>query len=159
MKKFFSYILLIYMSLSVSKTFAQSTDSLRVVVDRLSVQVTKLEHDLNYLKINTDINKLDANIELFSIKVERILTDYQIAVLSNNKEESRRQLQELHKAYEESMKSIKDAVDVLAELVNSNEDSFSPFENLNLTIRVIGIRSSYYSLENKMSIIRDALDK
>lgn len=77
------------MSFCATRTVAQSIDSLQVVVDSLSIKVVKLEHDLAYLKVDTDIRTLDAKIEILTMRTENILTDFQLAILTNNKSEAK----------------------------------------------------------------------
>lgn len=160
MKKFLlSLFLFSCMSLGTARTFAQSTDSLQVVVNSLSVKVAKLEHDLTYLKIDTDIRTLDAKIEILTIRVENILTDFQLAILTNNKSEAKVLYRDLYKTYKESVELVKKELDSLQESVNSNEDLLSSFENIHLNLKVISILSSYNNLEKQMSLIDKALDR
>lgn len=157
MKKFLLFLFIV--SLGATRIFAQSADSLQVVVDSLSVKVAKLEHDLTYLKIDTDIRTLDAKIEILTIRVQNILTDYQLAILTNNKSEAKVLYRDLYKTYEESVELIKKELDSLQKFVNSNEDSFSSFENIHLNLKVISILSSYNNLEKQMSLIDEALNR
>lgn len=157
MKKFLLFLFIV--SLGATRIFAQSADSLQVVVDSLSVKVAKLEHDLTYLKIDTDIRTLDAKIEILTIRVQNILTDYQLAILTNNKSEAKVLYRDLYKTYEESVELIKKELDSLQKFVNSNENSFSSFENIHLNLKVISILSSYNNLEKQMSLIDEALNR
>lgn len=160
MKKFLLFLCIFScMSLGTARTFAQSADSLQVVIDSLSVKVAKLEHDLTYLRIDTDIKTLDAKIEILTMRVENILTDFQLAILTNNKSEAKVLYRDLYKTYEKSVELVKKEFDSLQEFVNSNKDSFSSFENIHLNLNVLGILSSYNNLERQMSLIDEALDR
>lgn len=160
MKKFLlSLFLFSCMPLGSAKIFAQSTDSLQVVVDSLSVKVAKLEHDMAYLKIQTDINTLDAEVEILTIQVGNILTDYQIAILSGHKKEMREILHKNHETYKENVEIAKKKLNSLQECIDSNKDSFSVFENLHLTISIGRIWCSYNNLEKRISLVGKALDK
>lgn len=53
----------------------------------------------------------------------------------------------------------KKELDSLRERVISNKDSFSSMENMNLTLKVLSILSSYNNLEKQMSLIDEALDR
>ncbi len=146
MKKFLlSLCIFSCTSLSTIRTFAQTADSLQVAVDSLSVKVAKLEHDLTYLKIDTDIRTLDAKIEILSMKIGNILTDFQLAILTNDKREAKVLYRNLYKTYEESVELVKQELDSLQEFVNSNEDSFSAVENILLNLNVLRILSIWKS--------------
>ena len=106
MKKFL-FVFISCITLGTAKTYAQSVDSLQVVVDSLSAKVIKLEHDLIYLKIKTDINTLNTKIEILSIKVDDLLTSFQMAIRSNRKENMRDVLQESHRLYKRSTELVK----------------------------------------------------
>ena len=147
------------MSLCAARTVAQSIDSLQVVVDSLSIKVVKLEHDLAYLKVDTDIRTLDAKIEILTMRTENILTDFQLAILTNNKSEAKVLYRNLYQSYEERIELAKKELDSLQERVISNKDSFSSFENMNLTIKLLSILSSYNNLEKQMSLIDEALER
>ena len=147
------------MLLGAARTFAQSADSLQVVVDSLSVKVTKLEHDLAYLKINTDISTLNTKIEILSLNVKDVFSDFQIAVLSNNKKGVKAQLRVLHEAYKERLEIIKREIDSLQELVNSNRETFSFLENMQILTGVMLVLNSYDILEKQMPVVGEALDK
>lgn len=159
MKKSLFLILISCMSFCVTRTVAQSIDSLQVVVDSLSIKVVKLEHDLAYLKVDTDIRTLDAKIEILTMRTENILTDFQLAILTNNKSEAKVLYRNLYQSYEERIKLAKKELDSLRERVISNKDSFSSMENMNLTLKVLSILSSYNNLERQMSLIDEALDR
>ena len=159
MKKSLFLILISCMSFCATRTVAQSIDSLQVVVDSLSIKVVKLEHDLAYLKVDTDIRTLDAKIEILTMRTENILTDFQLAILTNNKSEAKVLYRNLYQSYEESIKLAKKELDSLRERVISNKDSFSSMENMNLTLKVLSILSSYNNLEKQMSLIDEALDR
>jgi outer membrane murein-binding lipoprotein Lpp len=147
------------MSFCATRTVAQSIDSLQVVVDSLSIKVVKLEHDLAYLKVDTDIRTLDAKIEILTMRTENILTDFQLAILTNNKSEAKVLYRNLYQSYEERIELAKKELDSLQERVISNKDSFSSFENMNLTIKLLSILSSYNNLEKQMSLIDEALER
>lgn len=157
MKKFLLFLFIV--SLGATRIFAQSADSLQVVVDSLSVKVAKLEHDLTYLKIDTDIRALDAKIEILSIQVRGMATDFQIGILSNNKKDAKDLLQKSYETYGESVELVKKEVNLLQKLVNSSIDSFSAFENMHISLGVMRILNSYHTLEKQMSIIGEALDR
>lgn len=159
MKKSLFLILISCMSFCATRTVAQSIDSLQVVVDSLSIKVVKLEHDLAYLKVDTDIRTLDAKIEILTMRTENILTDFQLAILTNNKSEAKVLYRNLYQSYEESIELAKKELDSLQERVISNKDSFSSMENMNLTLKVLSILSSYNNLEKQMSLIDEALDR
>lgn len=159
MKKSLFLILISCMSFCATRTVAQSIDSLQVVVDSLSIKVVKLEHDLAYLKVDTDIRTLDAKIEILTMRTENILTDFQLAILTNNKSEAKVLYRNLYQSYEERIKLAKKELDSLRERVISNKDSFSSMENMNLTLKVLSILSSYNNLERQMSLIDEALDR
>lgn len=159
MKKLLFLILISCMSFCATRTVAQSIDSLQVVVDSLSIKVVKLEHDLAYLKVDTDIRTLDAKIEILTMRTENILTDFQLAILTNNKSEAKVLYRNLYQSYEERIELAKKELDSLQERVISNKDSFSSFENMNLTIKLLSILSSYNNLEKQMSLIDEALDR
>ena len=160
MKKFLlSLFLFSCMLLGAARTFAQSADSLQVVVDSLSVKVTKLEHDLAYLKINTDISTLNTKIEILSLNVKDVFSDFQIAVLSNNKKGVKAQLRVLHEAYKERLEIIKREIDSLQELVNSNRETFSFLENMQILTGVMLVLNSYDILEKQMPVVGEELDK
>lgn len=159
MKKSLFLILISCMSFCATRTVAQSIDSLQVVVDSLSIKVVKLEHDLAYLKVDTDIRTLDAKIEILTMRTENILTDFQLAILTNNKSEAKVLYRNLYQSYEESIELAKKELDSLQERVISNKDSFSSFENMNLTIKLLSILSSYNNLEKQMSLIDEALER
>lgn len=159
MKKSLFLILISCMSFCATRTVAQSIDSLQVVVDSLSIKVVKLEHDLAYLKVDTDIRTLDAKIEILTMRTENILTDFQLAILTNNKSEAKVLYRNLYQSYEERIKLAKKELDSLQERVISNKDSFSSFENMNLTIKLLSILSSYNNLEKQMSLIDEALER
>lgn len=159
MKKSLFLILISCMSFCATRTVAQSIDSLQVVVDSLSIKVVKLEHDLAYLKVDTDIRTLDAKIEILTMRTENILTDFQLAILTNNKSEAKVLYRNLYQSYEERIELAKKELDSLQERVISNKDSFSSFENMNLTIKLLSILSSYNNLEKQMSLIDEALDR
>ena len=159
MKKSFFLILISCMSFCATRTVAQSIDSLQVVVDSLSIKVVKLEHDLAYLKVDTDIRTLDAKIEILTMRTENILTDFQLAILTNNKSEAKVLYRNLYQSYEERIELAKKELDSLQERVISNKDSFSSFENMNLTIKLLSILSSYNNLEKQMSLIDEALER
>lgn len=159
MKKSLFLILISCMSFCATRTVAQSIDSLQVVVDSLSIKVVKLEHDLAYLKVDTDIRTLDAKIEILTMRTENILTDFQLAILTNNKSEAKVLYRNLYQSYEERIKLAKKELDSLRERVISNKDSFSSMENMNLTLKVLSILSSYNNLEKQMSLIDEALDR
>lgn len=159
MKKFLLSLCIFFcMSLSTARTFAQSADSLQVVIDTLSVKIAKLEHDLTYLKIDTNIRTLGAEIEILSIQVGNMWTDFQIGILSNNRD-VKDLLQESYKTYGESVELVKEKVNFLQKLVNSSINSFSASENTLIYLGVMSILNSYYGLERKMSIIGEALDR
>ena len=103
MKKSLFLILISCMSFCATRTVAQSIDSLQVVVDSLSIKVVKLEHDLAYLKVDTDIRTLDAKIEILTMRTENILTDFQLAILTNNKSEAKVLYRNLYQSYEEPL--------------------------------------------------------
>lgn len=107
MKKSLFLILISCMSFCATRTVAQSIDSLQVVVDSLSIKVVKLEHDLAYLKVDTDIRTLDAKIEILTMRTENILTDFQLAILTNNKSEAKVLYRNLYQSYEERIKLAK----------------------------------------------------
>ncbi|OUQ50704.1 hypothetical protein B5E60_12940 [Alistipes sp. An116] len=159
MKKSLFLILISCMSFCATRTVAQSIDSLQVVVDSLSIKVVKLEHDLAYLKVDTDIRTLDAKIEILTMRTENILTDFQLAILTNNKSEAKVLYRNLYQSYEERIELAKKELDSLQERVISNKDSFSSFENMNLTIKLLSILSSYNNLEKQMSLIDEALER
>lgn len=159
MKKSLFLILISCMSFCATRTVAQSIDSLQVVVDSLSIKVVKLEHDLAYLKVDTDIRTLDAKIEILTMRTENILTDFQLAILTNNKSEAKVLYRNLYQSYEERIELAKKELDSLQERVISNKDSFSSFENMNLTIKLLCILSSYNNLEKQMSLIDEALER
>ena len=159
MKKSLFLILISCMSFCATRTVAQSIDSLQVVVDSLSIKVVKLEHDLAYLKLDTDIRTLDAKIEILTMRTENILTDFQLAILTNNKSEAKVLYRNLYQSYEERIELAKKELDSLQERVISNKDSFSSFENMNLTIKLLSILSSYNNLEKQMSLIDEALER
>lgn len=159
MKKSLFLILISCMSFCATRTVAQSIDSLQVVVDSLSIKVVKLEHDLAYLKVDTDIRTLDAKIEILTMRTENILTDFQLAILTNNKSEAKVLYRNLYQSYEERIELAKKELDSLQERVISNKDSFSSMENMNLTLKVLSILSSYNNLEKQMSLIDEALDR
>lgn len=159
MKKSLFLILISCMSFCATRTVAQSIDSLQVVVDSLSIKVVKLEHDLAYLKVDTDIRTLDAKIEVLTMRTENILTDFQLAILTNNKSEAKVLYRNLYQSYEERIELAKKELDSLQERVISNKDSFSSFENMNLTIKLLSILSSYNNLEKQMSLIDEALER
>ena len=159
MKKSLFLILISCMSFCATRTVAQSIDSLQVVVDSLSIKVVKLEHDLAYLKVETDIRTLDAKIEILTMRTENILTDFQLAILTNNKSEAKVLYRNLYQSYEERIELAKKELDSLQERVISNKDSFSSFENMNLTIKLLSILSSYNNLEKQMSLIDEALER
>lgn len=159
MKKSLFLILISCMSFCATRTVAQSIDSLQVVVDSLSIKVVKLEHDLAYLKVDTDIRTLDAKIEILTMRTENILTDFQLAILTNNKSEAKVLYRNLYQSYEERIELAKKELDSLQERVISNKDSFSSFENMNLTIKLLSILSSYNNLEKHMSLIDEALER
>lgn len=159
MKKSLFLILISCMSFCATRTVAQSIDSLQVVVDSLSIKVVKLEHDLAYLKVDTDIRTLDAKIEILTMRTENILTDFQLAILTNNKSEAKVLYRNLYQSYEERIELAKKELDSLQERVISNKDSFSFFENMNLTIKLLSILSSYNNLEKQMSLIDEALER
>lgn len=159
MKKSLFLILISCMSFCATRTVAQSIDSLQVVVDSLSIKVVKLEHDLAYLKVDTDIRTLDAKIEILTMRTENILTDFQLAILTNNKSEAKVLYKNLYQSYEERIELAKKELDSLQERVISNKDSFSSFENMNLTIKLLSILSSYNNLEKQMSLIDEALER
>ena len=48
-------------------------------------------------------------------------------------------------------------MDSLQERVSSSEDSFSAFKYVSLSLNMIGVLQSYSNLEERMSIIEDAL--
>ena len=60
-----------------------------------------------YLKIKTDINTLNTKIEILSIKVDDLLTSFQMAIRSNRKEDMRDVLQESHRLYKRSTELVK----------------------------------------------------
>ncbi len=157
MKKLLFLILISYMSFCATRTVAQSVDSLQVVIDSLSVKVAVLGHDLAYLKIDSEINALDENIQILSIQVGDMATDFRLAILSKHLKDSKTQLQKLYEVYEESIRIIKDRIDLLQPLVDSKKNLLSPIESAHISFRVTGIWTSYYNLKNKMSIIREAL--
>ena len=159
MKKSLFLILFSCMLFCATRTVAQSIDSLQVVVDSLSIKVVKLEHDLAYLKVDTDIRTLDAKIEILTMRTENILTDFQLAILTNNKSEAKVLYRNLYQSYEERIDLAKKELDSLQERVISNKDSFSSFENMNLTIKLLSILSSYNNLEKQMSLIDEALER
>ena len=159
MKKSLFLILISCMSFCATRTVAKSIDSLQVVVDSLSIKVVKLEHDLAYLKVDTDIRTLDAKIEILTMRTENILTDFQLAILTNNKSEAKVLYRNLYQSYEERIELAKKELDSLQERVISNKDSFSSFENMNLTIKLLSILSSYNNLEKQMSLIDEALER
>lgn len=159
MKKSLFLILFSCMLFCATRAVAQSIDSLQVVVDNLSIKVVKLEHDLAYLEVDTDIRTLDAKIEVFTMRTENILTDFQLAILTNNKSEAKVLYRNLYQSYEERIKLAKKELDSLRERVISNKDSFSSMENMNLTLKVLSILSSYNNLEKQMSLIDEALDR
>ena len=159
MKKSLFLILILRMSFCATRTDAQSIDPLHVAVDSLSIQVVKLEHDLAYLKVDTDIRTLDAKIEILTMRTENILTDFQLAILTNNKSEAKVLYRNLYQSYEERIELAKKELDSLQERVISNKDSFSSFENMNLTIKLLSILSSYNNLEKQMSLIDEALER
>lgn len=159
MKKSLFLILISCMSFCATRTVAQSIDSLQVVVDSLSIKVVRLEHDLAYLKVDTDIRTLDAKIEILTMRTENILTDFQLAILTNNKSEAKVLYRNLYQSYEERIELAKKELDSLQERVISNKDSFSSFENMNLTIKLLSILSSYNNLEKQMSLIDEALER
>ncbi len=159
MKKSLFLILFSCMLFCATRTVAQSIDSLQVVVDSLSIKVVKLEHDLAYLKVDTDIRTLDAKIEILTMRTENILTDFQLAILTNNKSEAKVLYRNLYQSYEERIELAKKELDSLQERVISNKDSFSSFENMNLTIKLLSILSSYNNLEKQMSLIDEALER
>lgn len=159
MKKFIlSLVLFSCTSLGAARTFAQSADSLQMVVDSLSGKITKLEHDLAYLKIRTDISTLDAKIEILSLNVKDILTTLQLAILSNRTEDIKDVLRGLHKTYEENAESLRKEVNSIKELVGFESDTTS-FDQIPLILNVAGILSSYGNLEKQISLVGEALDK
>ena len=129
-----------------------------MVVDSLSGKVTKLEHDLAYLKIRTDISTLDAKIEILSLNVKDILTTLQLAILSNRTEDIKDVLRGLHKTYEENAESLRKEVNSIKELVGFESDTTS-FDQIPLILNVAGILSSYGNLEKQISLVGEALDK
>lgn len=143
----------------VGRTLAQSTDSLQVVVDSLSVKVVKLERDIEYLKINTDISTLNTEIEILSMKVNSSFTDLQIGILYNDKKDTKNLLRESYKHYKESVAFIKDEVDSIHELVYSKEETFSSKEYMHLLIDLTKVLFSYDLLEKRLSLLDKALDK
>ncbi|MDE7069970.1 MAG: hypothetical protein K2O63_05590 [Alistipes sp.] len=155
MKKFLLFFLLFScMLLSTTKTFAQSADSLKVIVDSLSVKVATLEHDLAYLEIKININSLGADMEILSINVHRISTDFRVATLSKNKKEIVL-LRKYHKSCEETLKIIKERIDFLQEIANSNK--YLDLENyLDVSIRNMLFR--YYNLKDTMSLVGELLN-
>ena len=112
-----------------------------------------------YLKVDTDIRTLDAKIEILTMRTENILTDFQLAILTNNKSEAKVLYRNLYQSYEERIELAKKELDSLQERVISNKDSFSSFENMNLTIKLLSILSSYNNLEKQMSLIDEALER
>lgn len=159
MKKSLFLILISCMSFCATRTVAQSVDSLQVVIDSLSVKVATLEQDLIYLKIDTDIRTLDAKIEILTMRVQNILTDFQLAILTNNKSEATILYRDLYRTYEERAELINRELDSLQESINLNKDSFSSFERIHLRIKVLSILSSYDNLEKQISLIDEALNR
>ncbi len=157
MKKSLFFIFISCMSFSATRTVAQSVDSLQVVIDSMSVKVAELEHDLAYLKIDSEINTLEGYIQIFSIEIGDMATDFQLAVLSKHLKDSKIQLQELYEVYEERVRIVKDKIDLLQTQVDSQNYLLLPVERLRISLRVTGIWTSYYNVKNKMSIIKDAL--
>ncbi len=152
MKKSIFLILISCMSFCATRAAAQSVDSLQVVIDSLSVKVANLEQELAFLKIDAEINDLDTEISIRSIEVSNILTNLYIGGSS-----AISQMRELYKALQGNIKYIKDKVDSLQERVSSSEDSFSAFKYVSLSLNMIGVLQSYSNLEERMSIIEDAL--
>lgn len=155
------------MPLGAARTFAQSADSLRVVVDSLSLRVAKLEHDLTLLKVNTDITTLDAAINRLSIEFRGIGTDLQIITIANkigtlsksNKKDTIAILKESYRVNKESAELVKKELDSLQELINSNENSFSNSENVHIYCGVIRVLGSYNTLEKQLQLIAKVLEE
>lgn len=111
------------------------------------------------MKINTDISTLNTKIEILSLNVKDVFSDFQIAVLSNNKKGVKAQLRVLHEAYKERLEIIKREIDSLQELVNSNRETFSFLENMQILTGVMLVLNSYDILEKQMPVVGEALDK
>ena len=159
MKKSIFLILISCMSFCATRAAAQSVDSLQVVIDSLSDKVAVLEHDLAYLKIDTDIRSLDVKIEILTMQVQNILTGFQLAILTNNKSEAKVLYRDLYRTYKERAEFIKKDLDSLQESINLNKDTFPSFENIHLNLKVLSVLSSYNNLERQISIIDEALDR
>lgn len=155
------------MPLGAARTFAQSADSLRVVVDSLSLRVAKLEHDLTLLKVNTDITTLDAAINRLSIEFRGIGTDLQIITIANkigtlsksNKKDYDSVLKKSYKVHKEGAELLKKELDSLQELINSSKDLFSASENLHISLAIMRILVSYNNLEGQLKLIGELLEK
>lgn len=76
-----------------------------------------------------------------------------------SKSEAKVLYRNLYQSYEERIELAKKELDSLQERVISNKDSFSSMENMNLTLKVLSILSSYNNLEKQMSLIDEALDR
>lgn len=144
------------MLLGTARSYAQSVDSLQVVVDSLSVRVAKLEHDLTYRKMYAEMESLYFQLEILTLNVGNIMSDLQIANLTKNLKNMKIQLQEIFEGYKKRLEIYKDMIVKMQERIESNKRIFLPLEELQIESQKLLVLHSYNMLEGEISIIEKA---
>lgn len=153
MKKFLIFVLFSCMSLGIARSYAQSVDSLLVVVDNLREKVVRLEKDAAYQKICTDLNRLNAEVEILSLQVRNVLVDLRVAVLCNNIAEEKSRLQKKYKWYQEKKGFVNASMNLLQMTISLEKDSLFPLAEADVSSKLSIVLTSYKELEGLMSVM------